>query len=114
MEEYPLKVVLSMALKVPQWHLFFVTDLSEVCVYVYVCVCLTGGLIAVSPNAVMFCKKYVREGVLPRMLSEILATRIMVKNSMSDAAKHDKVCAWASFSICPGPCGCGRHMGECF
>ena len=36
----------------------------------------------VSPNGVMFVKKAVREGILPKMLSEILDTRVMVKSSM--------------------------------
>ncbi|XP_015179336.1 PREDICTED: DNA polymerase zeta catalytic subunit isoform X3 [Polistes dominula] len=35
-----------------------------------------------APNGVAFVKSEVRKGVLPRMLAEILNTRIMVKNSM--------------------------------
>lgn len=38
--------------------------------------------ITVSPCGVVFVKKDVREGVLPRMLREILNTRLMVKQSM--------------------------------
>ncbi|KAM3930335.1 DNA polymerase zeta catalytic subunit [Leptodactylus fuscus] len=38
--------------------------------------------ITVSPNGVAFVKASVRKGVLPRMLEEILKTRIMVKQSM--------------------------------
>ncbi|XP_058174189.1 DNA polymerase zeta catalytic subunit [Anopheles ziemanni] len=39
-------------------------------------------LITFSPCGIAFVKKRVREGVLPRMLSEILNTRLMVKKSM--------------------------------
>uniref|UniRef100_A0A8C5JPK4 DNA polymerase zeta catalytic subunit n=1 Tax=Junco hyemalis TaxID=40217 RepID=A0A8C5JPK4_JUNHY len=45
--------------------------------------------ITVSPSGVAFVKPSVRKGVLPRMLEEILNTRIMVKQSMK-AYKHDK------------------------
>ena len=38
--------------------------------------------IIVSPNNVAFVKRSVREGILPRMLSEVLNTRIMIKKSM--------------------------------
>ncbi|XP_065837762.1 DNA polymerase zeta catalytic subunit-like isoform X2 [Oscarella lobularis] len=38
--------------------------------------------ISVSPNGVAFVKPCVRKGVLPKMLEEILKTRIMVKQSM--------------------------------
>ncbi|XP_055607280.1 DNA polymerase zeta catalytic subunit isoform X2 [Uranotaenia lowii] len=39
-------------------------------------------LITVSPCGVAFLKSSVREGILPRMLNEILSTRLMVKASM--------------------------------
>lgn len=39
-------------------------------------------LIHISPCGVVFVKSSVREGVLPRMLREILDTRLMVKQSM--------------------------------
>ena len=42
--------------------------------------------IRVSPNGVMFVTTHVRKGVLPRMLTEILDTRVMVKKSL----KHNK------------------------
>ncbi|XP_077075913.1 DNA polymerase zeta catalytic subunit [Siphateles boraxobius] len=45
--------------------------------------------ITISPNGVAFVKSSVRRGVLPRMLEEILKTRIMVKQSMK-AYKNDK------------------------
>ncbi|KAM9316643.1 DNA polymerase zeta catalytic subunit [Gastrophryne carolinensis] len=45
--------------------------------------------ITISPNGVAFVKASVRKGVLPRMLEEILKTRIMVKQSMKQY-KHDK------------------------
>ncbi|XP_053161604.1 DNA polymerase zeta catalytic subunit isoform X1 [Hemicordylus capensis] len=45
--------------------------------------------ITVSPSGVAFVKPSVRKGVLPRMLEEILKTRIMVKQSMK-AYKHDR------------------------
>lgn len=44
----------------------------------------------VSPNAVIFVKEAVRAGVLPRMLREILNTRIMVKKAMKKT-KNDEV-----------------------
>ena len=43
---------------------------------------LDKNLVTFSPCGVAFVKKRVREGVLPRMLSEILNTRLMVKKSM--------------------------------
>lgn len=39
-------------------------------------------LITVSPAGIAFVKSEVREGTVPRMVKEILDTRIMVKNSM--------------------------------
>jgi DNA polymerase zeta len=38
----------------------------------------------VSPNGVLFCKPSTRQGVIPRMLDEILQTRVMVKRAMKD------------------------------
>ncbi|XP_025150809.3 DNA polymerase zeta catalytic subunit isoform X4 [Bubalus bubalis] len=46
--------------------------------------------ITVSPNGIAFVKPSVRKGVLPRMLEEILKTRLMVKRSMK-AYKQDRV-----------------------
>ncbi|KAH8370569.1 hypothetical protein KR093_004143 [Drosophila rubida] len=43
---------------------------------------LERNLVTVSPCGVVFVKREVREGILPRMLSEILDTRQMVKQSM--------------------------------
>ncbi|KAM6185186.1 DNA polymerase zeta catalytic subunit [Rhynchocyon petersi] len=45
--------------------------------------------ITVSPNGVAFVKPSVRKGVLPKMLEEILKTRLMVKQSMK-AYKQDR------------------------
>ncbi|KAM4041549.1 DNA polymerase zeta catalytic subunit [Anomaloglossus baeobatrachus] len=45
--------------------------------------------ITISPNGVAFVKASVRQGVLPKMLEEILKTRIMVKQSMKQY-KEDK------------------------
>uniref|UniRef100_A0A8C6CZZ8 DNA polymerase zeta catalytic subunit n=2 Tax=Moschus moschiferus TaxID=68415 RepID=A0A8C6CZZ8_MOSMO len=45
--------------------------------------------ITVSPNGIAFVKPSVRKGVLPRMLEEILKTRLMVKRSMK-AYKQDR------------------------
>ncbi|XP_065648573.1 uncharacterized protein LOC100213595 isoform X4 [Hydra vulgaris] len=44
----------------------------------------------ISPNGVGFVKKDVRTGIIPRMLDEILSTRVMVKSSMKKA-KANKV-----------------------
>ncbi|XP_074033298.1 DNA polymerase zeta catalytic subunit isoform X2 [Leptinotarsa decemlineata] len=43
-----------------------------------------------SPCGVGFVKKKVRDGIMPRMLREILDTRLMVKNSMKEN-KEDKI-----------------------
>ncbi|XP_052901869.1 DNA polymerase zeta catalytic subunit isoform X2 [Anopheles moucheti] len=43
---------------------------------------LDKNLVTFSPCGIAFVKNRVREGVLPRMLSEILNTRLMVKKSM--------------------------------
>uniref|UniRef100_A0A8D0DQT0 DNA polymerase zeta catalytic subunit n=1 Tax=Salvator merianae TaxID=96440 RepID=A0A8D0DQT0_SALMN len=45
--------------------------------------------ITVSPSGIAFVKPSVRKGILPKMLEEILKTRIMVKQSMK-AYKHDR------------------------
>lgn len=47
-------------------------------------------LIHISPCGAVFVKSSVREGVLPRMLREILDTRLMVKQSMK-LHKTDKL-----------------------
>lgn len=39
----------------------------------------------VSPNGALFCKSSVRQGIVPRMLDEILQIPVMVKNIMKDA-----------------------------
>eukprot|EP00898_Chlorokybus_atmophyticus_P008072 jgi/Chlat1/8266/Chrsp78S07693 len=44
-----------------------------------------------APNGIMFVAKHVRKGVLPRLLSEILDTRIMVKGAMKRAAPTDHI-----------------------
>lgn len=48
------------------------------------------GLIHISPCGAVFVKSSVREGVLPRMLREILDARLMVKQSMK-VHKGDKL-----------------------
>lgn len=47
-------------------------------------------LITISPCGAIFVKSSVREGILPRMLREILDTRLMVKQSMK-LHKNDKL-----------------------
>lgn len=37
----------------------------------------------------MFCKPAVRKGILPQMLSEILSTRVMVKQAMKRNASNE-------------------------
>ncbi|XP_060525444.1 DNA polymerase zeta catalytic subunit isoform X2 [Cylas formicarius] len=46
-------------------------------------------LINYSPCGVAFVKKELREGILPRMLKEILDTRLMVKNAMKENADNN-------------------------
>ena len=38
--------------------------------------------ISVCPNGVCFVKEHVKKGILPRMVHDILKTRLMVKKSM--------------------------------
>jgi DNA polymerase zeta len=47
--------------------------------------------IQISPNGVVFLKSHVRKGVLGRMLTEILETRIMIKKSMKIHAKDKRL-----------------------
>lgn len=51
---------------------------------------LANGKIHISPNGVGFVTADVKRGILPRMLEEILNTRIMVKGAMKKA-KEDKI-----------------------
>lgn len=43
-----------------------------------------------APCGVAFVKPEVRLGILPRMLTEILETRFMVKKAMKDHDRNDK------------------------
>ncbi|KAF9270228.1 hypothetical protein L218DRAFT_849988 [Marasmius fiardii PR-910] len=54
--------------------------------------------ITVSPNGLIFVKSRVRKGLLPRMLTELLDTRVMVKTAMK-GAKSDRVSRIASQSF---------------
>lgn len=45
--------------------------------------------VTISPNGIMYVKPEVRKGLLGRMLTEILETRVMVKHAMKDAG-NDK------------------------
>lgn len=45
----------------------------------------------VSPNGVGFVDAATRPGVLPRMLAEILDTRIMIKGAMKNLSPSDRV-----------------------
>lgn len=47
--------------------------------------------VTISTNGVVFVKSHVRQGVLGRMLTEILETRVMIKKSMK-AYKNKRVC----------------------
>ncbi|KAG7099225.1 hypothetical protein E1B28_001091 [Marasmius oreades] len=46
--------------------------------------------ITVSPNGLVFVRSHVRKGLLPRMLTELLDTRVMVKTAMK-SVKSDRV-----------------------
>ncbi|XP_066256625.1 DNA polymerase zeta catalytic subunit isoform X2 [Euwallacea similis] len=48
-------------------------------------------LLNFSPCGVAFVKNKVREGILPRMLKEVLDTRLMVKNSMKENKGEDNL-----------------------
>lgn len=48
------------------------------------------GKLNFAPCGVGFVKASVRKGVLPRMLDEILQTRLMVKKAIKDHSKSDK------------------------
>jgi hypothetical protein len=60
----------------------------------------------------MFVTKEVREGVLPRLLREILETRIVVKAAMK-LAKNDKV-RRDGFVICTKLCQSHARRGSSF
>ena len=45
---------------------------------------------AVAPNGIIFVKPEVRRGLLGKMLTELLDTRVMVKQAMK-GARGDKV-----------------------
>ncbi|CAN6543923.1 unnamed protein product [Malus baccata var. baccata] len=47
--------------------------------------------ILLTPNGVMYVPKKVRKGVLPRLLDEILSTRIMVKQAMKKLSASQQV-----------------------
>lgn len=47
--------------------------------------------ILLTPNGVMYVPSKVRKGVLPRLLEEILSTRIMVKQAMKKLAPSERV-----------------------
>ena len=40
--------------------------------------------ITVCPNGVCFVRQHIKKGILPRMVEDILKTRLMVKKSMKD------------------------------
>ena len=46
--------------------------------------------VVVTPNGAMFAPRAVRPGILPRLLSEILDTRVMVKSCLKDAPADAK------------------------
>ncbi|CAH1444198.1 unnamed protein product [Lactuca virosa] len=47
--------------------------------------------ILLTPNGVMYVPSKIRKGVLPRLLDEILSTRIMVKQAMKKQSPSEKV-----------------------
>ena len=51
---------------------------------------LRDGDVTVAPNGMMYVKTNVRKGLLGRMLTELLDTRVMVKQAMK-GVKNDKV-----------------------
>ena len=47
----------------------------------------------IAPNGIAYASPEARPGILPRLLQEILSTRIMVKAAMKRAPKSAKVSA---------------------
>lgn len=43
-----------------------------------------------APCGVAYVKKEIRQGIIPRMLTEILDTRLMVKKAIKDHPKDDR------------------------
>jgi DNA polymerase zeta len=50
-----------------------------------------------APNGAVFVKKCVSIGLLPILLSELLETRVMVKNSMKKYKKNQVNSVWIKF-----------------
>lgn len=65
--------------------------------------------LVIAPNGVAFLPQRVRPGVLPRLLHEILATRVMVKAAMK-RCKADKVRGKSGHCCC---CCCLRALLVC-
>lgn len=42
----------------------------------------------VSPNGCVFVGREIREGILPKLLTELLQTRVMIKDSMKNQNKE--------------------------
>ena len=51
----------------------------------------------IAPNGVAYAPPEARPGILPRLLQEILSTRIMVKAAMKRSPKSAKVWIWRHF-----------------
>lgn len=54
----------------------------------------------VAPNGMIYVKQDVRVGLLGRMLTELLDTRVMVKQAMK-GAKDDRVCPATNVYVPP-------------
>jgi len=50
----------------------------------------------ISPTGVVFVNKETRVGLLPKMLSDLLDTRIMIKRSMTQEEDPQVYCFWIS------------------
>ena len=57
----------------------------------YLSVARSGARLIIAPNGVAYAPPEARPGILPRLLQEILSTRIMVKAAMKRAPKSAKV-----------------------
>lgn len=60
--------------------------------------------LVIAANGVAYLPHAARPGIVPRLLQEILSTRIMVKGAMKSTPASHKVLQVHNISACPAPC----------